>query len=139
MYIPSNRIVRCETFAYITVRTAPTAIASSVSVGVKPRRVCPANASTSNMRQIAATRYISGIAGAILCQVMIVSGMFEPVVRMSLERNLAGDRLVHQVMDRRLHDLQQRRRPDADQQHGHCQHRQDSKLASVQVGERGHL
>jgi hypothetical protein len=39
-----------------------------------------------------------------------------------LERDLSGDRLIDQVVNRRFHHLQQGLRPDAEHNHRSCKH-----------------
>ncbi|HET7755861.1 MAG TPA: hypothetical protein VFK87_01265, partial [Steroidobacteraceae bacterium] len=64
---------------------------------------------------------------------MIVAGM---PARAS---QLGGDRLGHQVLDRGLHDPQQRRRPHPDDEHRERQRAEHDELTAVEVRERRHL
>src|SRR5215472_11612548 len=130
-YSPSNSSVRRATSPYCTVSAAPSASASSVMVGVSPRRRSPANTSTMRTMQIAATSQISAIAGARLWRLIGFAGMNGS--------QLGGDRLGEEMVDRGLHHLEERRRPDADRQHRGRVRPQHHELARIQVLERGDL
>ena len=89
--------------------------------------------SISRIRQIANASQISGTAGASdRCARRRDHGM-------RLTRDLAGDGLLHQVLHRGFHHVQQRRRPDAQQQHRQRQHPEHQELAAVEVLQRRHV
>src|SRR5215475_5583576 len=125
--MPSNSTTRSVTCPYATVSAAHTASASRVRVEVSPRRASPANTSMSRMAQIATASAISGMAGARLDQVNAVSGTA------ASSSYFGGDRLAHQVMDGRLHDLEQRGRVHPDCKHRHGERPEHQELAPVQV------